>query len=125
MPPVQFGLVIPAGSPTREGRATFVADLNRALHLIAGHFDTASAGPGAFFALPRAHRGQRVHVATADGEVRTYRVVWVRSYPKSALPTAVFATHGSPRLVLVTCGGRFDSTSRHYLDNIVVTAVPV
>jgi hypothetical protein len=93
--------------------------------LIAGHFDTASAGPGAFFALPRAHRGQRVHVATADGEVRTYRVVWVRSYPKSALPTAVFATHGSPRLVLVTCGGRFDSTSRHYLDNIVVTAVPV
>src|SRR6266511_3501905 len=41
MPPVQFGLVIPAGSPTREGRATFVADLNRALHLIAGHFDSA------------------------------------------------------------------------------------
>jgi alkanesulfonate monooxygenase SsuD/methylene tetrahydromethanopterin reductase-like flavin-dependent oxidoreductase (luciferase family) len=37
---VTFGLVLPAGSPTREGRATFVADLNRALHLIAGHFDS-------------------------------------------------------------------------------------
>jgi alkanesulfonate monooxygenase SsuD/methylene tetrahydromethanopterin reductase-like flavin-dependent oxidoreductase (luciferase family) len=40
MPPLRFGLVIPAGSPTREGRATFVADLNRALRLVAGHFDS-------------------------------------------------------------------------------------
>jgi alkanesulfonate monooxygenase SsuD/methylene tetrahydromethanopterin reductase-like flavin-dependent oxidoreductase (luciferase family) len=38
--PLRFGLVIPAGSPTKEGRATFVADLNRALLLIAGHFDS-------------------------------------------------------------------------------------
>ena len=37
---VQFGLVLAAGSPTREGRATFVADLNRALRLVAGHFDS-------------------------------------------------------------------------------------
>ena len=41
MRPVTFGLVLPAGSPTREGRAAFVADLNRALSLIAGHFDSA------------------------------------------------------------------------------------
>jgi alkanesulfonate monooxygenase SsuD/methylene tetrahydromethanopterin reductase-like flavin-dependent oxidoreductase (luciferase family) len=41
MRPVTFGLVLPAGSPTREGRATFVADLNRALSLVAGHFDSA------------------------------------------------------------------------------------
>jgi hypothetical protein len=40
MRPVQFGLVQPAGSPTREGRATFIADLNRALSLVAGHFDS-------------------------------------------------------------------------------------
>jgi len=41
MRPVTFGLVLPAGSPTRDGRATFVADLNRALRLITGHFDSA------------------------------------------------------------------------------------
>lgn len=40
MRPITFGLVIPVGSPTREGRATFVADLNRALSLIAEHFDS-------------------------------------------------------------------------------------
>lgn len=41
MRPLSFGLVLPAGSPTRAGRVTFVADLNRALRLVAGHFDSA------------------------------------------------------------------------------------
>src|SRR5689334_389437 len=41
MRPLSFGLVLPAGSPTRAGRTTFVTDLNRALHLVAGHFDSA------------------------------------------------------------------------------------
>ena len=41
MRPVTFSLVLPAGSPTREGHATFVADLNRALSLVAGHFSSA------------------------------------------------------------------------------------
>jgi alkanesulfonate monooxygenase SsuD/methylene tetrahydromethanopterin reductase-like flavin-dependent oxidoreductase (luciferase family) len=40
MRPVTFGLVLPVGSPTREGRTSFVADLNRALSLIAKHFDS-------------------------------------------------------------------------------------
>jgi hypothetical protein len=37
----------------------------------------------------------------------------------------VFDRRGPARLVLVTCGGRFDTTTKHFLDNIVVTAVPV
>ena len=41
MRPIQFGLVMPAGSPERARRSTFVANLNRALHLVAGHFDSA------------------------------------------------------------------------------------
>jgi hypothetical protein len=93
--------------------------------LIAGHYDFATAGPGAFFSLPRARRGERIRITSADGAVHTYRVVTVDSYPKSALPLAVFDRRGPRRLVLVTCGGRFDSTTKHYLDNIVVTAAPV
>ena len=93
--------------------------------LIAGHYDFATAGLGAFFPLPRARRGERIHITTADGVVHTYRVVTVDSYPKTALPLTVFDRRGPPRLVLVTCGGRFDSTTKHFLDNIVVTAVPV
>jgi alkanesulfonate monooxygenase SsuD/methylene tetrahydromethanopterin reductase-like flavin-dependent oxidoreductase (luciferase family) len=41
MRPLTFGLVLPAGSPTRAGRTTFVADLNGALRLVTGHFDSA------------------------------------------------------------------------------------
>ena len=93
--------------------------------LIAGHYDYATAGRGAFYLLPRARRGDRIQITTAGGAVHTYRVVTVSSYPKTALPLTVFERRGPPRLVLVTCGGRFDSTTKHFLDNIVVTAVPV
>ena len=93
--------------------------------LIAGHYDFATAGRGAFYSLPHARRGERIHITTADGAVNTYRVVAVGSYPKSALPLTVFDRRGPPRLVLVTCGGRFNSTTKRFLDNIVVTAVPV
>src|SRR5437763_451719 len=42
---IQFGFCMPAGIPTRarskERRGTFLQDLNRALDLVAGHFDSA------------------------------------------------------------------------------------
>jgi sortase (surface protein transpeptidase) len=93
--------------------------------LIAGHVDSARVGRGALFSLPKARPGQRVQVTSADGSVHAYRVVSVHIYPKRALPTSVYALDGAPRLVLVTCGGPFDEATGHYLENIVVTAVPV
>jgi Sortase domain len=92
--------------------------------LIAGHVDSAKGGPGAFFALHQTRGGADVQVRTAGGRVVAYRVVSVRAYRKDALPTSVYASDGSPRLVLVTCGGPFDPATRRYRDNIVVTAVP-
>jgi hypothetical protein len=92
--------------------------------LIAGHYDFARSGPGAFYPLPRARPGQQIKLTTADRAVHTYRVVAVETYAKTALPLTTFARRGRPRLVLVTCGGRFDSTTERFLDNIVVTAVP-
>ena len=92
--------------------------------LIAGHVDSARAGAGAFFKLRNVRIGERVELATARGRTYSYRVVSVRSYPKSALPTRIYSSQGAPRLVLVTCGGRFDTATGHYEDNVVVTAVP-
>ena len=51
-----------------------------------------------------------------------YRVTARRELGKAALPADLFATDGPPRLVLVTCGGRFDRTTRHYTDNVIVYA---
>lgn len=93
--------------------------------LIAGHVDSAKRGAGAFYALKSARRGTRFTVRTEDRRERTYRVTSVRNVRKEALPTSIFTRTGPRRLVLVTCGGPFDSESGHYRDNVVVTAVPV
>lgn len=93
--------------------------------LVAGHVDSAVAGDGAFFHLAAARRGTLVSLAAAGGHRFAYRVTAVRSYAKADLPIGVFAAGGPPRLVLVTCGGRFDAATGHYPDNIVVTATPV
>ena len=92
--------------------------------LIAGHVDSARAGPGAFFRLREADPGDRVQVTTRNGRTFTYRVTSVRTYPKNELPTNVYSTTGSPRLVLVTCGGPFLESEGFYRDNVVLTAVP-
>jgi hypothetical protein len=92
--------------------------------LIAGHVDSASEGPGAFFRLARVERGAQIELATAGGRSVAYRVTSVRSYPKRALPTGVFSRQGKPRLVLVTCGGTFDEATGHYPLVVVVTAAP-
>lgn len=92
--------------------------------LIAGHVDSARAGPGAFFRLRAANAGDRVQVTTRSGRTFTYRVASVARYLKSRLPTSVYSSTGRPRLVLVTCGGPFETGTGRYRDNIVVTAVP-
>jgi len=91
--------------------------------LIAGHVDSAKNGAGAFYALKSAHRGDTVTV-TQGGKTLKYRVTTIKTMKKSALPTNIYTRTGSPKLVLVTCGGPFDPKIGHYRDNIVVTAVP-
>jgi hypothetical protein len=91
--------------------------------VLAGHVDTHADGPGALFRVAALRPGDRIEIDSAAGPVG-YAVAGVRSYPKAELPPEVFATAGSPRLVLVTCGGAFDRRSRHYADNVVVYAVP-
>jgi alkanesulfonate monooxygenase SsuD/methylene tetrahydromethanopterin reductase-like flavin-dependent oxidoreductase (luciferase family) len=41
MPPIHFGFTMPADQLDKTRRATFVDDLNRALMLVHGHFDSA------------------------------------------------------------------------------------
>ena len=60
------------------------------------------------------------------GRTERYRIVAVRTYPKSSgLPAAAFRTAGPAQLVLITCGGPFDSSTGNYRDNIVAYAQPL
>ncbi|GIF47966.1 sortase family protein [Asanoa ferruginea] len=93
--------------------------------VIAGHVDSASQGRGAFFRLRQLSDGDLITVTGDDGKHRRYTVVGREEYRKSRIPLdRYFARDGKPRLSLITCGGPFDQATRHYRDNIVVTAVP-
>jgi hypothetical protein len=92
--------------------------------VLAGHIDTRRQGAGAMASVVRLPVGAPLQLEDGAGAPLRYTVSAVRSYPKTALPAAVFRGSGAPRLVLVTCGGAFDPRAHHYDDNIVVYAVP-
>ena len=93
--------------------------------VLVGHVDSAAQGPGALFKLQWLRPGAAATV-TAGGRAWRYVVRAVRAYDKARLPSAaVFGQRVAPRLVMITCGGPFDAATGHYLDNIVVYAVPV
>ncbi len=91
--------------------------------IIEGHVDSAAAGPSVFFDLGRLRPHDEVRVTRADGRVAVFAVDGVRRYPKDRFPTQlVYGDLDHAGLRLLTCGGRFDRTTGHYVDNIVVFA---
>jgi hypothetical protein len=93
--------------------------------VIAGHVDSRELGPGAFFDLRTLDVGARVTVTDSAGDEHRYDVVARRTYDKSVLPTdRLFSRAGPSQLVLVTCGGTFDSEAGSYRDNVVIYAQP-
>ncbi|GAA3351975.1 hypothetical protein GCM10020358_83970 [Amorphoplanes nipponensis] len=94
--------------------------------VVAGHVDSAAQGKGAFFRLSSLEPGDTMTLAGPDGKDRAFEVVARERYSKTRIPLdKYFARDGAPRLTLITCGGPFDAKTRHYRDNIVVTAKPV
>lgn len=92
--------------------------------VIDGHIDSPQ-GRGVFYHLQEVQPDDQVVLTVAGGGTATYRVTERRSYVKAdGLPPEVFATSDQPRLVLITCGGRYDFAKASYDDNIVVIAVP-
>lgn len=91
--------------------------------VIYGHVDSAANGPSVFFDLGNLRPGDKVLVARADGTVAVFEVDGIRRYPKDDFPTKrVYGSTDHAALRLVTCGGAFDRSTGHYLDNIVVFA---
>ena len=91
--------------------------------VIAGHVDSTK-GPAIFYRLGALRRGAVVMVSRADGRITRFSVDKVERYAKNRFPTvAVYGdtTHRS-ELRLITCGGTFDRSTGHYLDNVVAYA---
>jgi hypothetical protein len=59
------------------------------------------------------------------GTARTFSVLSREEWHKGEVPLdRLFDRSGDPRLVLITCGGSFNTSTLGYDDNIAVTAVP-
>ena len=93
--------------------------------VLVGHLDSGTRGLGAFAALLDVSLGDEVQIVDASGAVFRYAITGRQQVSKAALPASVFSREGTPRLVLITCGGRFDPRTHHYDDNIIVTAQPL
>ena len=92
--------------------------------VISGHVDSKS-GPAVFYRLRELRPGDTIRVQRADGDWVAFEVTTTARYAKAEFPTdAVFGPVTGPVLRVITCGGQFDRSSGHYLDNVVVTARP-
>jgi sortase (surface protein transpeptidase) len=90
--------------------------------VVLGHVDSTS-GPAVFYRLGDLAPGELVRVAREDGTDALFRVYAIREFAKSAFPTSlVYGRTRGAELRLITCGGPFDETTGHYLDNVVVFA---
>ncbi|MFJ4014786.1 class F sortase [Microbacterium sp. NPDC090014] len=93
--------------------------------LIAAHVDAIDYPIGPLARLRDVPAGETILITAADGTSREFVVQSLTYYEKAALPTDELFQRGGPSaLVLVTCGGPFDSQTGHYRDNVVAVAVP-
>jgi hypothetical protein len=91
--------------------------------VILGHVDSGAWGASVFFKLGDLRPGNKVMVTRRDGSVAVFEITGVRHYPKDNFPTQlVYGNTNNAELRLITCGGSFDSSTGHYVDNIVVFA---
>jgi hypothetical protein len=90
--------------------------------VIVGHVDSRT-GPAVFYRLRELRRGDEVVVVRRDGSRARFTVLGSERYPKDEFPTArVYGRTDRPTLRLITCGGGFDSSTGHYVDNTIVYA---
>lgn len=91
--------------------------------ILLGHVDSALEGPSVFFRLGELQAGDRISVTRADGSIARFVVDEVHVYAKDNFPTElVYGNIDHAGLRILTCGGAFDNTTGHYLDNVVVFA---
>lgn len=88
--------------------------------VIAAHVDSR-AGPDVFYRLGDLAVGDEIQVVYDSGDDVTFLVDSSEQTPKDELPVdTIWPTTNDRLLTLITCGGEFDRSVRHYRDNIIV-----
>jgi hypothetical protein len=107
--PEVAGWFRPGRWPGEVGRSVIAAHVN------------GGGRPGLFARLHELTPGSEIFVDRADGSRLTFRVARVDHFDKDAFPTReVYGDAPNPQLVLITCGGEFDTAAQSYTDNTIV-----
>ncbi len=97
--------------PGRQGSAVVV-----------GHVDSPT-GPAVFYQLSGITPGTKVQISLENGSRAAFAVTDVEVFDKNSFPSSrVYQSRGRPGLFLVTCGGTFDTETKQYSSNVVVSA---
>jgi Sortase domain len=90
--------------------------------VILGHVSGAGSA-SVFFRLGDLRSGNRVMVTRRDGSVAVFEIKGVRHFPKDGFPTElVYGNTNHAALRLITCGGSFNYSTGHFVDNIIAFA---
>jgi sortase (surface protein transpeptidase) len=90
--------------------------------VVLGHVD-AHRHQAVFFRLGSLRHGDRIQVTRTGGSVAIFAVDSVVPVAKDHFPTgSVYGKTKYAALRVVTCGGKYDKKTMHYLDNIIVYA---
>ncbi len=90
--------------------------------MIAGHVDYICC-LAVFSVLRNIQNGDEIDYMRGDGIEVTYSVDWFADLPPDYDWNSLAATTGQESMVLITCNGVFDSSTRQYLSRRVVHAV--
>jgi sortase (surface protein transpeptidase) len=94
--------------------------------VLSGHVDDHLQGVGVFGRIGDLGPGDAVRIVDEAGVTRAFSVLSREEWSKGEVPLdRIFDRGGSSRLVLITCGGSFNSSTLGYDDNVAITAVPV
>ncbi|GLY90703.1 class F sortase [Actinoallomurus iriomotensis] len=87
--------------------------------VILGH-NVGNGHPSVFEKLGTLKPGDTVQVTRANGSVATFQITKLEQIAKSRFPTQkVYGKLSYPGIRLITCGGRFDASWGHHVDNII------
>jgi LPXTG-site transpeptidase (sortase) family protein len=87
-----------------------------------GHKDTVTRS-AVFSRLHELRNGDQIQVVRMDGTVAVFTVGGVEQANKQTFPTnRVYGPQDNAELRLITCGGTYNHTTGHYVDNVIVYA---
>lgn len=87
--------------------------------VILGH-NIGNGHPSVFEKLGTLKPGDTVQVTRSNGSVATFQITKLEQIAKSRFPTEkVYGKLSYPGIRLITCGGQFDASWGHHVDNII------